>query len=152
MKKLDLGQTVSILANVGVIAGIVFLGLELRQNNSLLTAQSAYALLNTKFEYRARLIDNTNGFAEIFQKRNSGEQLTPVERIRVNLFAHEILDIFRWQFREFQAGRLPDDYIDLRTWHDLWDQIPRLPELFQGDKPRLDAEFVQFVEENVVNR
>ena len=26
----------------------------------------------------------------------------------------DILDEFRWQFREFQAGRLPDDYIDLR--------------------------------------
>ncbi len=33
MKKLDLGQTITILANVGVIAGIVFLGYELRQNN-----------------------------------------------------------------------------------------------------------------------
>ena len=28
MKKLDLGQTVTILANVGIIAGIVFLGIE----------------------------------------------------------------------------------------------------------------------------
>ena len=40
MKKLDLGQTVSILANLGVIAGIVFLGIEIRQNNYLLETQS----------------------------------------------------------------------------------------------------------------
>jgi len=32
MKKIDLGQTITILANIGVIAGIVFLGYELRQN------------------------------------------------------------------------------------------------------------------------
>ena len=29
MKKLDLGQTIGILANVGVIAGILFLGIAL---------------------------------------------------------------------------------------------------------------------------
>ena len=39
MKKIDLGQAIGILANVGVIAGIVFLAVELRQNNELLATQ-----------------------------------------------------------------------------------------------------------------
>ena len=38
-KKLDLGQTITILANLGVIAGIVLLAIEMRQNNELLAAQ-----------------------------------------------------------------------------------------------------------------
>lgn len=38
MKKIDLGQAIGILANVGVIAGIVSLGMELRQNNELVVA------------------------------------------------------------------------------------------------------------------
>ncbi len=38
MNKINLGQTITILANLGVIAGIVFLGLELRQNNELVVA------------------------------------------------------------------------------------------------------------------
>jgi hypothetical protein len=42
MKKIDLGQTVQILANLGVIAGIVFLGIELQQNNALLGAQARF--------------------------------------------------------------------------------------------------------------
>ena len=40
MKKIDLAQTLNTLANVGVIAGIIFLAFELRQNNDLLTAQA----------------------------------------------------------------------------------------------------------------
>jgi len=36
MKKFDLGQTISILANVGVIAGIVFLAIEVAQNTESL--------------------------------------------------------------------------------------------------------------------
>jgi hypothetical protein len=39
MKKIDLGQTITILANVGVIAGIVFLAIELQQNNALLETE-----------------------------------------------------------------------------------------------------------------
>ena len=39
MNKPNLGQTINTLANVGVIAGIVFLAIELRQNNELLGVQ-----------------------------------------------------------------------------------------------------------------
>ena len=45
MKKIDLGQTITILANVGVIAGIVFLAIELRQNNEYMAANARYDLL-----------------------------------------------------------------------------------------------------------
>ena len=40
MKKIDLAQAASVLANVGVIAGIIFLALELRQNQQLVMAQT----------------------------------------------------------------------------------------------------------------
>jgi hypothetical protein len=40
LKKLDFGQTITILANLGVIAGIVFLGIEISQNNAWLEAES----------------------------------------------------------------------------------------------------------------
>ena len=33
MKKIDLGHTIGILANVGVIAGIIFLGIEMGSLN-----------------------------------------------------------------------------------------------------------------------
>ena len=40
MKKIDLGQLTNTLANLGVIAGIVFLAIEIRQNNTLMQAQT----------------------------------------------------------------------------------------------------------------
>lgn len=40
MKKINFGQAVSVIANLGVIAGIAFLALELRQNNQQLAMQS----------------------------------------------------------------------------------------------------------------
>ena len=41
--KIDLGQAIAILANIGVIAGIVFLAAELQQNNELMEAEARAA-------------------------------------------------------------------------------------------------------------
>jgi hypothetical protein len=42
MKKIDLGQTFQVLANVGVIIGLIFLTLEIRQNTSALIDESQW--------------------------------------------------------------------------------------------------------------
>ena len=40
MKKIDLGQTLGILANVGVVFGILLLAYELNQNRQMMEAQT----------------------------------------------------------------------------------------------------------------
>ena len=58
MKKIDLGRTIGILANLGVIAGIIFLGVELRQNNELMEAEARRARFEQAFpkKYSAVLV------------------------------------------------------------------------------------------------
>lgn len=43
MQKIDLGQKITIFANLGVIAGIVFLGIELRQTQRAMQSQAYQA-------------------------------------------------------------------------------------------------------------
>jgi hypothetical protein len=50
MKKIDLGQTVNTLANIGVIAGILLLVLELSQSREMMSAQ-------LRADYAEMLID-----------------------------------------------------------------------------------------------
>ena len=40
MKKIDLNQTVQIIANLGVVGGLIFLGLEINQNNLMMKSQT----------------------------------------------------------------------------------------------------------------
>ena len=47
MKKIDLGQLTNTLANLGVIAGIVFLAIEIRQNNMLMQSQTRSEIANS---------------------------------------------------------------------------------------------------------
>lgn len=44
MQKLNLGQNLGLLANVGVIASIVFLGIELRQSQLVDRSQGATSI------------------------------------------------------------------------------------------------------------
>jgi len=58
MNKIDLGQTIVILANVGVIAGIVFLAVEIRQNNRIVQAQTRAQIASESADHLMRRAEN----------------------------------------------------------------------------------------------
>lgn len=58
MKKIDVGQMITILANLGVIAGIVFLAIEIQQNTRTAQASSYEALTG-------RIIELNQGSIEL---------------------------------------------------------------------------------------
>jgi hypothetical protein len=57
MKKIEVGQAISILANFGVIVGIVFLAIEIRQNNQQLALQSYQAWVASNLQINAYFMD-----------------------------------------------------------------------------------------------
>ena len=75
MKKLDLAQTITVLANVGVIAGIVFLGIEMRQSQRIALSDMYINTVANQIETHNAIADNS----EIWSKGNAGEELTPAE-------------------------------------------------------------------------
>ena len=151
MKKIDLGQTITILANIGVIAGIIFLAFELRQNNELLVAQTTYSQFAIDREQRMAIIQ-TDGLLEAMVKVQSNSPLSETEDLRLQFLYNDMVDTWRWQYREVQAGRLPNDFIDVDSWRSTLDILPGVLAAFEDDRPVLDPEFVRFVDENVVNR
>lgn len=111
MKKIDLGQKIGILANLGVIAGIVFLGYELRQNTitaKMTAADNFVSSINDMNELGivdARLLDL------IFKSRN-GEELSEHEGFLLTLFSGNILR--NWH----RAYILHDEgVLDERLWN-----------------------------------
>ncbi len=151
MKKIDLGQTITILANIGVIAGIIFLAFELRQNNELLVAQTTYSQFAIDREQRMAIIQ-TDGLLEAMVKVQSNSPLSETEDLRLQFLYNDMVDAWRWQYREVQAGRLPNDFIDVDAWRSTLDRLPGVRGAFEDDRLVLDPEFVRFVDENVVNR
>jgi hypothetical protein len=115
MKTIDLGRTIAILANLGVIAGIVFLAIEVQQNSEALGVQARLDRQNVRRSIQTRTVDNLE-LARALQKSRSGETLTSIERF---ILGEEILfRILNWEmvFNDVRDGLLEDDAIPLAGW------------------------------------
>jgi hypothetical protein len=105
LKKIDLGQSISILANLGVIAGIAFLAFELNQNNEQLSAQSRYNYYHERIEAQ-RLLASNGELADTVVKLISGDELSPEEQLRMTFFARSIFVTVEYEFIELQRERI----------------------------------------------
>ena len=151
---LDIGQLATIGANVGVIAGLIFLAMEIRQNNKFLAAQARYSLR----QYRSDIADSLMlpHVLEATHKWARGETLSPEEESTGLMVAIKIVELWEWQYGEFSAGMLQQSELPLGAWR-LWfhNQGPfpvPVQEIYEKRKSVLNSEFVRFFDENIVAR
>jgi len=150
----DLGQIATIGANVGVIAGLVFLAMEIRQNNKFLVAQARYSLR----QYRSDIADSLMlpHVLEATHKWARGEAISPEQKSTGLMVAIKIMELWEWQYGEYAAGMLQKDELPVGAWR-LWfhDEGPfpvPVKEVYEMRRNVLNAGFVQFFEDNVVSQ
>ena len=110
MKKIDLGQSITILANVGVIVGIIFLAIEIQQNNQLLRAEAIGAVLETRMSRNDQIVAN-EGVAELVTKRERGDPLTDVELTRLQAVTSRSLMGWERDYFLYREGILTEEYL-----------------------------------------
>ena len=151
MKKIDLGQTITIFANLGVIAGIVFLGIELRQNNELLEAESRSA--RSERALGLLTLPTNRDLATVLAKLNDGDDLESTDQIQLRSYATVIFRNFQANFDEVLLGNLDEEAllqahrsivrneagVALIPWYEYW----------QSYRGRGTPEFVRWMEERV---
>ncbi len=152
MKKIDLGQIITILANFGVIAGIVFLGFELRQNNTLLKSQARSNLDANRLTLQLSVIENTGGIAELIIRARSGEELSRADEYRLAVRRGFTLNNFESGYRELSSGALDEEDIPVRQWSSAFLSNPGMMDFWERNKQTAAPEFVRFMEENVISR
>ena len=150
MKKIDVGQGITILANIGVIAGILFLAVELQQNNKLLEAQARSERENVRRTAYTRYIENPQ-LVDAFVKANSGQSLTDQEEFVLS--RANGMTIADWQFiyREYSEELLDERALPIKAWRRVFRTSPGLAELWEEEESEWDEEFVQWMNENIVS-
>ena len=149
MKKIDLGQTITILANLGVIAGIFFLAVELQQNNRLLDAQVSYNLLLNRTRTANEIYYNPE-FAAFGFKVESDEELSPVEQFRLNSRNKSSLLGFEWEYLQYRSGNL--GYLPVDQWRKFMKEQRWQATVWEPNKYLLSDEFIEFVEREIQMR
>ena len=79
MKKIDLGQTLKLLGNAGVIVGILLLVYELNQNRAMIKAQTRNELSRTSVDMALYDAEDL-ARADLFRRGALGESLSESER------------------------------------------------------------------------
>ena len=148
----SLNRWLTLAANLGVIAGIVFLAIELRQNNDLLAADARFNRLQLSWNGWQSLAEHGDLTDLIVATRN-GEILEESAQVRVDAVSMRILITMEWSYRElppdsperlYMRGALQDVLsgtgigADLRVW--------------ESRKSGFDPDFVQWVEENLLSK
>ena len=149
MKKLDLGQTIGVLANLGVIAGIVFLGVELHQNNLLLEEQSRYSMLENQKDWTFFVTGDEEVARLVFDSPELNE-LTELERHRRVEILLSILFSWQWEYQQSLSGFLTHAEVPIEAYRSGW-KTQSTDSVWQSNKTQFSPEFAVFVEENVRN-
>lgn len=107
MNSSKINEWLTLVANVAVVGGIVFLGMELRHNNELLRSESRQALIANDVTSLTANIDNSDVFARLV----AGDSLSAEDQIRLSfMFALDLRN------REFEYFQYTNGLLDEETW------------------------------------
>jgi hypothetical protein len=144
MKKIDLGQTITILANIGVIGGILLLAYELRQNNSLMSAQARFNRLTISTGSFISIAENPDLAQALVKSNSDPDSLAATEETQLSAQFWRVLRNQEWTFFE-----LPREQLPVEEWRYLPSRFPYWCVTWTGRKNELNPEFVQFLEKDV---
>jgi len=106
MKKIDLGQTVSIIANLCVIAGIGVLVAELGQNNSIMQSTSRETVRLADLSLLNSTIENPDLWLNLMNP-----DMTDREKIQLSAYLISVIRKYELGWFQYQ-----NDALDERTW------------------------------------
>ena len=89
----------TLAANIGVMAGIIFLAFELQQNTVATQLQAASNFQSSYADLELSIYGNPE-FAELLSKGREGEEVTGTDQLRLEAFYGGV--IRQWQFIHFQ--------------------------------------------------
>ena len=150
MKKLDLGQVIGIVANVGVIAGIVLLAIELNQNNALLRNEARYNLHAARTEEIEQTVLNPE-LGDLWFKTAGGQTLTASERRRVSQMMLGRFVRWEWYYEQYRDGLIAQEVLPVQAWRTILSDGPIILEIWRQQSSLLTPDFVEWMEENVVS-
>ena len=124
MKISALNEGVSLIANIGVIGSIIFLGLEMQQNTEMTQSQTRNSIVENQLSVYEKMIENPELF-DIADKRSANLDVADAERQQLHVFILSQLRIWENEFYQYQIGLYAAEEFDARKiW---WGKIMRRP-------------------------
>jgi hypothetical protein len=148
LRKIDPGQALTILANIGVIAGIVFLGFELRQNNELMQFDAEYLYFQNRIFPQVAMLEE-GGLAETLAKVDKNAALDDVQRAQIGAYYGRMYRSFEWEHAQSQKGFF--EIVTLKRWAQIIRENQYSREEWDWYSENVASpEFLEFLDQNVL--
>ena len=134
---------IAIVANLGVIAGIVFLAFELHQNNLLLGAEARRVVMENRANTLERWAINTE-LMQLRAKAVKQETLSQAEIWRIDTDFTALMVRWEYDVEQFHDGFL--DYLPFPAWKAIFNRWPYMYTLWEKQKNRFSEEFVSEID------
>ena len=151
MAEEKLNRWIGVAVNLSVVAGIVFLGIELRQNNTLLESEARYHLMENQVEAYTPSYDN-EFVMHGWLKSEAGQEISAEERFALLRYNYAMLRKFEWEYRQYRNGLIEEQDFPLDAYIDIFRTQPLMPESWQLYRLRQPEDFRSFMEREVVGR
>ena len=122
MKKIDLGQAITILANFGVLIGILLLVFELNQNRVVTEAQTRSAITASIIDLSEMISQSPMGMT-IYEKRLDKEPLTAKEIYWQRGASRAVFRHWENVYFQYRAGLFHEEELD--TYRVYWRNVTR---------------------------
>ena len=124
MKISAINEGVSLIANIGVIGSIVFLGLEMQQNTEMMQSQTRNSIVENQLSFYERGIENSE-IGATRDKINLDLDVEATERFQYTLYIQSQLRMWENEFYQYQIGLFDSDEFEART--NTWKQEMSVP-------------------------
>ncbi len=111
MEKLN--QWLAIFGNLGVIAGIIFLALEIQTNTNAVRSASYQSFNDTSFSWADSEIDHAATLAIIYEK-STWEELTAEEELLLSRILFKAFAVMESNYLHYRTGAMEKDLFEAR--------------------------------------
>ena len=108
MDSSKLNSWLSLIANLGVLVGIVFLSLEISQSNRIAERDGRSHLVNQQSELEDFVIENREIAALLVSLSDEGVELSPLDEFQINSFVQKLILRMADLYISYESGFLSD--------------------------------------------
>lgn len=153
MKKIDLGQAFSILANIGVVLGIVFLAYELRQNTRAVRLNAVQFQASEEAAFNRLWTDPAIARVRVALETHGYESLSREQQLQIYGSVQSFLRIQQGLYYQLEQGGLDPNY-----WSGRQRQLtqlfkrPEFLEVWNQEGYAYDDAFREYIDSVVISQ
>jgi len=148
-------KTFSIVSNISVVLGLVFLVIELKQNNDLIKQNAEYMRSQSLYNYysqrsairRSNLVEP---LYSVYAKILSGQEITFAETIALNIQIASFWEMWEYEYYELKANRISLEQFNIGAKIQVLNFLPINTQSFKDYLMTAPEEIKEFWEAELV--